>query len=493
MSDTQKPEVNEKIGTDAGEYLEGTEGADKIEGLGGGDHIQGKGGDDTLIGGDSDQGVDTLEGGLGDDTLIGGAGVDHLHGDNVGANSSEDGKDTLVGGGGDDRLKGGGGDDVLEGGADKDTLWGEGGDDTLAGGLGDGDQMTGGTGSDTFVFDASSDGNDFITDFSLEDGFEFSNLPPGGDWVTDEVGWMGDEGGIGSTKISFVDENDDVVPDNSLTLRGVVYDRAELEGSVKVLGPEGDDQDAEGELDGQTLPPVDDSGDETNYSETSEYQTDEGEWDGSSDQTETAADDSGTYPMPGQSESDYSETSAYQTDEGEWDGSSDFEGEVTVAGELTVNDDGSGSWMSSDGSQSGSWDADGNGTFSSPQGDGEMTVTPDAEGGISFIDSMGANGSFAPDGTVTLQISGDDNDSSGEDSGVEDAMAGAFGDSGESEEYTSMDASDEAFEHAETEMANAETDSAPGDSDSPFGEESADDFTDASGEDEELPKPEDTA
>ena len=56
-----------------------------------------------------------------------------------------------------------------------------------------------------------------------------------------------------------------------------------------------------------------------------------------------------------------------------------------------------------------------------------------------------------------------------------------------------MDESDEAFEHAETEMANAETDGAPADGDSPFGEESADDFADSSGEDEELPKPEDTA
>ena len=179
--------------------------------------------------------------------------------------------------------------------------------------------------------------------------------------------------------------------------------------------------------------------------------------------------------------------------EGEFEGESEGDMTMTAPGELVVNDDGSGSWASSDGSQSGSWDADGNGTFNSPQGDGEMTVTHDAEGGISFTDSMGASGSFASDGTVTIQMGGEDEHGSYEDSGVEDAMAGAFGDSGESEEYTSMDASDEAFEHAETEMANAETDGAPADSDSPFGEESADDFTDASGEDEELPKPEDTA
>ena len=232
--------------------------------------------------------------------------------------------------------------------------------------------------------------------------------------------------------------------------------------------------------------------------------------------------------QPESSEIVYSDGMVMTSDDLDADGEGEFKGEITSAGTLTLKEDGSGplSWESADQSQSASWEADGSGTYQSPQGEGAISNTSyDAETGtVTFTDDMNSTGTITSDGTLNLQFSDeegygtDDGDVSdeefaglnstledetgteseeesgtGEDSGVEDAMAGAFGDSGESEEYTSMDASDEAFEHAETEMANAETDGAPADSDSPFGEESADDFTDASGEDEELPKPEDTA
>ena len=157
---------------------------------------------------------------------------------------------------------------------------------------------------------------------------------------------------------------------------------------------------------------------------------------------------------------------------------------MTHAGELTENDDGSGSWKSSDGSQSGNWDADGNGTFSSPQGDGEMTVTHDAEGGISFTDSMGASGSFAEDGSVTLQISGEDD----EGSGLDETMDSAFSDPEKPEDGTSPDTTQQALDQAETEVTNADNKSGasiPGNSDAP------DDFTypPGSDDDDEPPPP----
>jgi Ca2+-binding RTX toxin-like protein len=109
------------------------------------------GGDDILYG---DTGSDKLDGGSGDDIIHG----DVSHSDET--YYSVKGKDTLTGGDGNDQLDGGYGDDSLNGGNGNDLLYGAGGTDILSGEAGDDilvayqtkDQLTGGTGSDTFVF-----------------------------------------------------------------------------------------------------------------------------------------------------------------------------------------------------------------------------------------------------------------------------------------------------------------------------------------------------
>ncbi len=65
-----------------------------------------------------------------------------------------EGPDTIVGGPDADTLSGRGGDDVLIGGGGNDRLFGDAGNDVLDGGTGNsGDEMTGGSGNDTFIVD----------------------------------------------------------------------------------------------------------------------------------------------------------------------------------------------------------------------------------------------------------------------------------------------------------------------------------------------------
>jgi Ca2+-binding RTX toxin-like protein len=66
-----------KVGTDAGDIINGTAGRDVIVALGGGDIVRGRGGKDLLCGGN---GKDKLVGGPGKDRLLGQAGKDKLLG-----------------------------------------------------------------------------------------------------------------------------------------------------------------------------------------------------------------------------------------------------------------------------------------------------------------------------------------------------------------------------------------------------------------------------
>jgi Ca2+-binding RTX toxin-like protein len=123
------------------------------------DILNGEGGDDVLAG---------L---LGDDMVFGNDGDDVLRGD---LNSRDPGgmvggDDTISGGAGNDRIGGKGGNDLLSGDAGDDEIWGDDGNDTIMGVTGNdiltGDDFSGGSGSDLFVF-GNGDGTDTITDFN---------------------------------------------------------------------------------------------------------------------------------------------------------------------------------------------------------------------------------------------------------------------------------------------------------------------------------------
>ena len=151
-------------GQSGDDLLDGGDGNDNLFGSTGLDTLRGNVGNDTLNGGtendlllgESDQ--DFLFGGAGNDTLDGGSGNDVLNA------STED--DALFGGTGNDTLNGGAGVDMLSGGDGNDLLLGTGGNDRLLGDLGN-DTLTGGGNDDAFVFTATTQGVDTISDFNL--------------------------------------------------------------------------------------------------------------------------------------------------------------------------------------------------------------------------------------------------------------------------------------------------------------------------------------
>lgn len=87
-------------------------------------------------------GNDVLNGGIGADTIHGNGGNDTVNGN--------DGNDMLFGDADNDTLNGGAGDDALDGGTGTDVLNGGAGNDTLV----NGETLSGGLGSDTYVINA---------------------------------------------------------------------------------------------------------------------------------------------------------------------------------------------------------------------------------------------------------------------------------------------------------------------------------------------------
>ena len=151
-SSGQPPMGGDITGTDAADTLIGDTTANTIDALGGND---------------------TVAGGLGDDIITGGDGDDILRGDLNDRATQDDGmggNDIIFGGEGSDRIGGKSGNDILSGDAGDDFIWGDDGDDIIMGVTGDdilvGDNFSGGSGSDLFVF-GNGDGTDTILDFEM--------------------------------------------------------------------------------------------------------------------------------------------------------------------------------------------------------------------------------------------------------------------------------------------------------------------------------------
>jgi Ca2+-binding RTX toxin-like protein len=111
----------------------------------GSDDITAGPGDHVIFAGN---GIDMVSGGAGDDIILG-----------------ENGRDVIDGQDGNDEIRGGTGKDKLKGGLGDDTLSGHNGPDCLNGGEG-ADELTGGNGPDKFLWQATADFGDVVTDFT---------------------------------------------------------------------------------------------------------------------------------------------------------------------------------------------------------------------------------------------------------------------------------------------------------------------------------------
>ncbi|WP_181699667.1 cadherin domain-containing protein, partial [Chthonobacter albigriseus] len=149
-------DIENAVGSAAGDALTGTAGANRLAG---------GGGNDTLVGG---AGADSLEGGAGTDTAgyagsAAGVTVDLASGIGSGGDAAGDTLsdiENLVGSDHADDLSGTEAANSLDGGAGSDVLAGRDGNDTLLGGLGN-DTLVGGTGSDVLSGGAGTDVADY--------------------------------------------------------------------------------------------------------------------------------------------------------------------------------------------------------------------------------------------------------------------------------------------------------------------------------------------
>ena len=188
-------------GSAAADTLDGGAGNDALYGLAGNDALNGSNGADTLVGG---AGNDVLAGGLGTGDYAsyvgatggvtvslsvttsqntGGAGSDRLSGIEglIGSGLG----DTLTGDSLTNVIYGGDGIDQIIGLGGNDVLFGDAGNDSLLGGSGS-DTISGGAGNDLFIFNATNEGVDVITDFDSSstpgdtDGLRFAAAAFGG-------------------------------------------------------------------------------------------------------------------------------------------------------------------------------------------------------------------------------------------------------------------------------------------------------------------------
>jgi len=154
-------------GGDDNDIINGQQSNDRLLGDKGNDLIQGGLGNDTMYGG---RGSDTIEGGRGNDLISGDTGNNVLRG-GLNNDTISGGRDAdfIDGNNGNDILTGGNGNDTLQGGLGTDKLDGGAGNDLIVGGRGR-DTLTGGAGRDQFVYNATTDAGDTITDFRVGQG-----------------------------------------------------------------------------------------------------------------------------------------------------------------------------------------------------------------------------------------------------------------------------------------------------------------------------------
>ena len=378
------------------------------------------------------------------ETLEGTDKADVMHG--------QGGQDTIEGGAGADTLYGGTGFDRLEGGAGADTLYGGTDSDRLEGGAGD-DTLIGGSDgyADTFVYNVRSGDQDVIKDFGNGNdrialdlqNYNLSNMK------VEQV----QSGGKASTELDFGNGN-------TLTIEGQTPEQL-------------------GDLTHRFVDA------KTNQSLKSKI----------GDAFEDKA-DVGTYKSETLEGTD-KEVLTEEDDSGQQTSTDNFMGVITETGKLTLNDDGSGSWVSGDGSQETKWASSGDGKYKSLSEEGEWhfgqleSVAVDSETGtVTFTDDMGATGTITSDGVLNLQFSNEDvSDGNGSELGDIFSSAGLGNSDGDSgDEGTPTDAADQTFNELESEVAAGEAGS-DGGTDASEGETSTDpDPVDEGQSDDEWPK-----
>ena len=218
--------VENVIGSDGDDTINGNAADNKLVGRGGNDKIDGGSGDDEIIGGG---GKNVLNGGGGSDDITGGGGVDIINGGG--------GDDDIKGGGGDDDISGGDGDDQINGAAGDDKADGGGGSDEIDGGDGD-DEIDGGAGDDTID---AGDGTDVVNGDAGKDeidGGEGDDEIDGGaddDELNGDAGNDTIDGGDGADKLDG-GEGDDTLngDDGNDTIVGAA-------GTDTISGGDGDD------------------------------------------------------------------------------------------------------------------------------------------------------------------------------------------------------------------------------------------------------------
>jgi VCBS repeat-containing protein len=151
--------------------LVGGDGDDMLVGRDGADILDGDGGNDTL-----DADIDTVD--YSQDGGTGAVIVNLATGtatDSWGSTDSLKSIENVIGTSLADTITGSAVANVLSGGIGDDNILGEAGNDTLVGGMG-ADNLTGGIGINVFLYNATNEGNDLITDFaSGSDKLSFSS------------------------------------------------------------------------------------------------------------------------------------------------------------------------------------------------------------------------------------------------------------------------------------------------------------------------------